>query len=320
MEGVGQGMSTISSLDFQVNIERLSQCVEALGSPLPVRDLRERISCLEQIPPLPAITQEILTLYSNPHASTESLARIVEKDPALSAQVIRWANSAMYGRGESATVQDAIGRVLGFDLVMNLAVGLTAAAPLKVEDSGPIGLKAYWVDALFSAMLCQRLAKYCMGPNLPQPGVAYMAGLLHNLGLLLFAHLFPSEHKALNRILASAPDIPFPQLIEYSLGVSPVMLSRWLLDDWNLPEVLRLAISYQGDPTYHGIHAVYPRLVLIANAALRPHKLSGYVVRDLVTIELLAVLGLDPFHVTEEVQRLVECKQEVIQFAGQIYH
>jgi len=313
-------MSTLSTHESQVDIESLRRVVEASGSPLPVRDLRERIGCLEQIPPLPAITHEILTLYSNPNASTTSLARIVEKDPILSAQVIRWANSAMYGRGESASVQDAVGRVLGFDLVMNLSVGLTAAAPLKVEDSGPIGLKAYWVDALFSAMLCQRLAKYCMGPNQPQPGIAYLAGLLHNLGLLLFAHLFPDEHKALNRILTSAPDISFPQLIEYSLGVSPVTLSRWLLDDWDLPKVLRLAISHQSDPTYHGIHAVYPRLVLIANAALRPHHLSGYAVRDLVTIELLAVLGLDPFHVTDEVQRLVECKDEVLQFAGQMCH
>lgn len=319
-DGRAQGMSALTQLGSSVDSERLRRLVEASNATFPIQDLRDRIGQLEQIPPLPAITQEILTLYSNPFVTTESLARIVKKDPGLSAQVIRWANSAMYGRGESATVKDAITRVLGFDLVMNLAVGLTAVAPLKVENGGPIGLKAYWVDALFNAMLCQRLAKLCTAPNLPQPGIAYMAGLLHNLGLLLFGHLFPEEHRAMNRILASAPDISFQNLVKYTLQVSPITLSRWLLDEWGLPDVLKVAITHQDDPAYHGMHAVYPRLVLVASMALQPYKLSGYVVNNLETVELLSVLGIEPQRLSDEVCDLVKQRDDVLRFAGQMCH
>jgi HD-like signal output (HDOD) protein len=300
--------------------ERLSQLVEASGVPFPIRDLRERISRLEQVPPLPEITQEILTLNTNPFASTASLARIVEKDPGLAAQVMRWANSAMYGRGESTTVRDAITRVLGFDLVMNLAVGLTAVAPLKVESSGPIGLNAFWVDAIFCATLCQRIARLCKSPHQPQPGIAYMAGLLHNLGLLLFAHLFPNEHKAMNRMLCSAPELSFQRLVEHTLGVSPITISKWLLDDWNLPDVLKVAITYQNDPAYHGPHAVYSRLVLVAAEALEPFKLSGYEMNNQESSDLLVMLGLDPALLADELHALINRKNEITQFAGQMCH
>lgn len=313
-------MPAVNYPSSPIGSEQLSQLVEASGVSFPIEDLRERIAHLEQIPPLPEITQEILKLQANPYASTESLARVVEKDPGLSAQVMRWANSAMYGRGESATVKDAIARVLGFDLVMNLAVGLTAVAPLKVEHSGPIGLKAYWVDALFCAALCQRIAKLCSGPNLPEPGIAYMAGLLHNLGLLLFAHLFPREHKAMNRMLASVPDLSFRQLVKYSLNVSPITLSQWLLEDWKLPEVLRVAIIYQDDPAYHGLHAIYPRLVQAASGALQPYKLSGYEMVHQENAELFAVMGLDPMLLQEELRALLESKSEVSEFASQMCH
>lgn len=55
---------------------------------------------------------------------------MVETDPALAAQVVSWAASPYYASpGKIRSVEDAIVRVLGFDLVINLALGLALGKP-----------------------------------------------------------------------------------------------------------------------------------------------------------------------------------------------
>ena len=59
--------------------------------------LRHRIQALNDLPPMPAMAQQLLRLRLNPQASADDLARIVELDPSLAAQVVSYAGSAYYG-------------------------------------------------------------------------------------------------------------------------------------------------------------------------------------------------------------------------------
>ncbi len=286
----------------------------------PAYDLHNRINNIEELPPLPEIVHEIIQLYNDPFADAAALARIIEKDPALSAQVIRWANSALYGfRGEIKTIKAAIARVLGFDVVMNLAMGLTAIAPLQVEKEGPIGMHAFWTNAVLCATLCQRFAGLVVNKQKPNPGIAYLSGLLHNLWLLVFGHLMPAEHKALNELLASNPHLSVTQLSEYLLGVNPVSLGLWLLQAWDLPAELINSIAHQNDPDFRGEQSVYPNLVYVADSLLRIHGLS-YAGHEEIPEELLTSLGLDARQIYEIFTKLLERKNEILIFSSQLVH
>jgi HD-like signal output (HDOD) protein len=286
----------------------------------PAFDLHDRINKIEALPPLPEIVHEIIKLYNDPFADAASLARIVEKDPALAAQVLRWANSAMYGfKGEIKTVKAAIARVLGFDIVMNLAMGLTTVAPLKVEKGGPIGMQAFWVNAILSASLCQRLAGLVECKQKPNPGIAYLTGLLHNLWVLVFGHLLPAEHKALNELLQANPQLPLTQLSEYLLGVNPISLGLWLLQAWELPAELVTSIAHQNDPYFKGEQSVYPNLVYIADALLQSHGFS-YAGHEEIPAELLTSLGLEAEQVNELLTNLLERKNDILSFSAQLVH
>ena len=93
----------------------------------PIIDIQALIRANDDLPPLPEITRRLLHFRDDPNASTTALAEIVELDPLLAGQMLRWANSAYYGlRTPTESVRDAIVRVLGFNNALALALALAA--------------------------------------------------------------------------------------------------------------------------------------------------------------------------------------------------
>ena len=122
--------------------------------------MRQRLEETIEIPPLPATAQKIMKLRSNPDADIMELADLVETDPSLAAQVVSWASSPFYAApGKIRSVEDAIGRVLGFDLVINLAVGLALGKTFTLPKDAPEGTTGYWEQAIYTAAVIEGLAK-----------------------------------------------------------------------------------------------------------------------------------------------------------------
>lgn len=98
------------------------------------RRIQKRLEETIEIPPLADTAQKIIKLRVDPNASIDDITGVVETDPALAAQVVSWAASPYYGSpGKIRSVEDAIVRVLGFDLVINLALGLALGKTLSLQ-------------------------------------------------------------------------------------------------------------------------------------------------------------------------------------------
>ena len=157
----------------------------------PLLDIKLRISRLKRLPPMPEMARRIVQLNSQPNSSVKDLVSVVELDPSLTMQVMRYASSPFFGyRGKVDSVHTAISRVLGYNMVMNLALGVTAAKSFKIPKNVPLGLDAFWRHAVYSAALVQALSTALPADIRPPAGLAYLAGLLHNFGHLLLGHLF----------------------------------------------------------------------------------------------------------------------------------
>src|SRR5690606_8304437 len=112
-------------------------------------------------------------LRVDPTAEAKDLARLVAKDPSLSAQLISWACSPYYGYpGKITSIDDAIIKVLGYDLVMNIALGIAIGQVMRVPNEGPIGLYNYWKHAIYTATLVERLVGLVPRENRPFRGLA----------------------------------------------------------------------------------------------------------------------------------------------------
>jgi prolyl-tRNA editing enzyme YbaK/EbsC (Cys-tRNA(Pro) deacylase) len=160
----------------------------------------QRLEETLDMPPMPETAQKIIDLRMDPDAETEELAKLVNQDPGLAAQVISWANSPYYGIASPiVNVQEAVVRVLGFDLVINLALGLSLGRTLEVPKDGPQGYTPFWQQSVYTAAMMSELVRALPPGSRPTQGIAYLCGLLHNFGFLILGHVFPPHFKMVNR-------------------------------------------------------------------------------------------------------------------------
>ncbi len=231
--------------------------------------VKQRLEDTLEIPPMPDSAGQIIKLRVDPNATISELVKIVERDPSLAAQVVSWAASPYYGVvGKIKSVQDAILRVLGFDLVVNLALGLSLGRSLKLPTNGPRNTMPYWERSVFSAALVEALVKQMPAKSRPSMGLAYLCGLLHNFGYLLLSFVFPPHFVVISRNLEINRHIHHSVIEKFLIGVTREQVSSWLMDVWNMPEEISLALRWQHLPEYKGVHFIYPNLLFIVNKVL----------------------------------------------------
>lgn len=264
-------------------------------------EIRRRLEQVYRLPAMPAVAARILSLVADPMCTAKQLAELIEMDPSLAAQVIRYARSSFFGyRGSVDSIQIAITRVLGFDIVYNLAVGIAAGRVFRLPGEGPLGLNAFWRHAVYTAALAQTLARHMPESLGVKPGTAYLAGLLHNFGILLLGHMFPPEYAFLNKLVAAYPDLPLPVIERRLLGMGGAQklislghaqMGARLMHHWNLPAEVVAATEHHHDADYQGACAPYVQLINLVNAILARQGLGdepGVPVRP----EAVAGLGL----------------------------
>lgn len=236
--------------------------------------LKRRLEETLEMPPLPDTAERIIQLRIDPDAGVGDLAELVEKDPSLAAQVVSWASSPYYAApGAIRSVHDAVVRVLGFDLVINLALGLALGKSLDLPKDGPHGVTPYWQQAVYSATMMEGLVKAMPTDDRPSMGLAYLCGLLSNYGYLILAHIFPPHFTAINRNIEANPHLDHFYIEQHMLGVDREILSSQLMDCWNMPEEVVFALRWQYHPDHQGEHSAYSKLMYLANQLLRSAQL-----------------------------------------------
>ena len=258
----------------------------------PVVSVRERLKKLYDLPPMSDTANHIMALRAKGDFGTDELAAIVEQDPALAAQVIRYANSAFFGHaGKVKTLRDAIFRVLGVNAVMNLALGLSLGRQFSLPHAGPLSGEQMWREATYSAALMQRLTLLMPSSRRLDFGTAYLVGLLHDFGIFVIAHLFQSEFKKLNNIMAQNPNRPLTQVERSVLGVTHTEVGGLVMRAWEMPEELVNATREHHNDQYEGKHADYLKLLLITQRLLSTYSLSD-APNDEMPLDLIEQLGL----------------------------
>jgi HD-like signal output (HDOD) protein len=277
----------------------------------PRLDLANRINNIQALPILPEIAAQILQLQNNADATVEALSDIITQDPALTSLILKYANSALFGqRGNVDSVYDAILRVLGFDTVLYLAIGLAMGNSFKLDKKGPLGSKNIWQHAVFNAAICQKLSQKLPKEFRPSPGQAYLAGLLHDIGFLVLANSFETEYFWLNKLIDSKPEVPMT-VIEYQLlGIHHTDLGKILLTNWNMPEFLTIAVSEHHNENYLGEYCEIAGLVLLVDRALKTRGHSD-AFTDVLPEELVSRLGLTNEIINTCVDEVLDCHESL---------
>jgi len=298
------------------DLQRIQHATTHLTS----RRIHQRLEETLEIPLLSSTAKKVLRLRTDPLAGIDELAAIVETDPPLAAQVMSWAASPYYAApGKIRSVEDAIVRVLGFDLVINLALGLSLGKHLAIPEDRPQHCTPYWQQAIYTAAITEGLVRAMPADKKPENGLAYLAGLLHNFGFALLAHVFPPHFSLVCRALEANVHLS-PSAIECELlGVTSEQMGAWLMQCWNIPNELVFALRYQDNPNYQAEHANYANLTCLAQRLLAQQK-NGANANNHIPDALYQRLGLCQVKAQEVLQRVLDAEQALRELAKQFNH
>lgn len=277
--------------------------------------IKQRLDQTLEMPPLPDTAERIIQLRLDPDAGVGELAEIVEMDPSLAAQVVSWASSPYYAApGTIRSVHDAVVRVLGFDLVINLALGLALGKSLEVPRDGVYGVNPYWQESVYTAAMAEGLVKAISADNRPSMGLTYLSGLLHNYGYLVLAHVFPPHYQMVNRYIEANPHINHTYLERHLIGVCREQIGALLMDSWGMPEELIKAIRWSQNLEYDGDHSEYSKILYVATNMLKAHGLyQGEA--EFIPPQVFADLNLDPVDAEAACAKVLENKDDLLSMA-----
>ncbi len=247
-----------------------------------------------EIPPLSPTTKRIIELSANPDANADKLVAIVEVDPSLAAQVVGWAASPYYSApGTIKSIHDAVVRVLGFDLVMNLALGLSLGNALKIPENCREGVTAYWRQSVYCALTMEKLNQCLPAGERGIPGMTYLTGLLNNYGYLILGHVFKAHCAKLCRYQAVNRHVLHMHIEHFLFGITRDQMCGQLMTAWNLPAAVASALRFQHAPDYEGEGAVHANLCFIARRLLAAEGI-GELAAASVPAGIYERIGLNP--------------------------
>lgn len=207
-------------------------------------DLTSLVRRVNELAPLPAVAMRVLQIVNDESASAESLAASISVDQALTATLLRVANSAYIAAGrEITTVRDTV-VLLGVDEVRKIV--LTASMMRRFGDGpGPLDPATFWGHSVAVAIVADVMARHT---GLAKPEEAYTAGILHDIGKLVMNQYAPEQlTAAISRSLNQGIPIETAEIDVF--GFSHAELGSRLAEAWRLPENLAEAIAnHHGAP------------------------------------------------------------------------
>lgn len=282
--------------------------------------VRLEIQKIDYLPPMPSIAQEILMASNSDTTDMDDIAKIILKDPALTAKIIGLANSAFFGFGRNVlTLEQAIINVLGLDLVKGFALSLAMCGVFDPEKCANFDVKRYWCSAFLTAELATGFANHIDSKQALDTNQLYLYGLLHNIGILILADRFPN---IMSELFLTAQQDREKRLIEYekdTIDFNHHDAGAWLGHKWKLPYEIIDIIEHHHDLGYKERNSNLVLLIGLCSRISRQWLLqTNY--DPMEEVELLSSLNLKPDALASYLEKchkkLADIQQLVDNIAG----
>ncbi len=190
------------------------------------------------LPSIPRVMHDVLLTLNSNDVDVEQISKPLSLDPALSAKVLRLANSAHFGLPRQVgSIDDAI-MLVGFEAVRTLVI----ASGLVGCFTAPPGfdMHRFWRLSVLSGLIAKDIAK-----SLHQPqDLAYTAALMHGLGILSIHAVFPEAAASIESVCSHYTATERAAVERDRLGFHHGDVGAEIAHRWKLPTPIAQAIRY----------------------------------------------------------------------------
>lgn len=205
----------------------------------------EVIAAVRKVEKMPSSIQQALALLSDPDSDVGAVARALEHDPGLTANILRMANSSYFGGVRAITsVREAVVRMGGqhvFKLVLATGIAPHARKQVRGYDLAPGSLLRHSVTV---ALAAEELGRQL---NLRIPDHTFTSGLVSNLGKIVLGTFLDIDVGPILK-LVSDKGLTFEQAEDKVLGINHAEVGAELMEYWGLPEPIVLVVRHRLDP------------------------------------------------------------------------
>jgi HD-like signal output (HDOD) protein len=231
-----------------------------------MENIEKKLGMIKDLPTLPAVFRQVSSLIESNETDLKKIADVIMTDTALTVRIIRLVNSAFYGlRNRVTSLQHAV-VALGLRAVYNLMLGQTVVRLFKNGKSAHFDPQMLWRHSFGCALLSEKIAvivKY------PFPDECFIAGLLHDMGRLVFDQYLHDECAEACRVSFEKNDSLMKSEREV-FGFDHTQAGAWLAHRMIIPESFVSVIRFHHDPSaLPAEHSSYRDIVRITGTSNR---------------------------------------------------
>lgn len=280
-----------------------------------LRSLEIKVARSENLPVLPQIVSQVLKLVDDPDASPKQLESIIERDPAITAKILRVANSSYYGLNQVNSIARAIS-VLGMNQIRSLVISVAYQQVIGGRNQSQLFSKLeFWKHSLATATAARILGKM---RNPLKSEELYGAGMMHDVGLLVMDRFCP---ELLDQAIKYASDtgMKLHEAEQFLFGFDHAQVGGILADKWQLEGMMKAAIVYHHDPDMDDEFQDLTYFIVAANAMAHQCGFKNNAPRSCAEVppRAIEVLGM-PEEQLEVIKSVVANEIQKAQSAFQI--
>ena len=207
------------------------------------KQVQDHLDSSPEVRPFPAAVTRLLAACQDSKATAATFESIIECDPALSIRLLRLVNSPLFGLTDK--VKDIAHAVVlvGNTRLKTLAMSVAGASMFTGSDEAQQYRTSLWNHSVGCAVVAQQLGKKVPGVHTDN---AFLSGIFHDVGKLLFYDIAPKEYSELSRACNHEQLIGEEAFI---FGKTHEEIGLQSSHSWDLPNEIKYAIGWHHRPT-----------------------------------------------------------------------
>ena len=271
------------------------------------------LDSVRDVPTLPAVAMRAVEISNDDDSSAKELGDFIAQDPALTTKLLTLVNAAQYGvSGKVATVSRAI-VIMGFAKVRNIILS-SATANIFTGTSDCLNRTRVWEHSVATATAARLLAKHAAGVD---PETAYVAGLLHEVGIAILDRYF-HEPLRIAILTGATQHLPIDQVLRATLGLDQFRVGAYLAQRWRLPLPLCSAIAMHNYPPANDRHSALIATVHVASLIADACKLTydAHAAKKPIGSNAITLLQITPAKIQGLAEELNKQRRHIEEFAA----
>ena len=225
-------------------------------------EIRRVIKGLKRISSLPTVSARVNDLLNDPQSCAYDFGKIISKDQALTARLLKLVNSAFYGFPRKIETVSRAVTIIGFNGLRGLILATSVLSMFKdLGDNVSFTMEDFWKHNLACGIASRVLATYKREKD---PETYFVAGLLHDIGRLVLLESCPEKYSEV-LIIVREENVLMCEAEMDVFGFTHEAVGKELISSWKLPAFVEDAVGFHHNPKGGQNSSSYVDVVHLAN-------------------------------------------------------